>query len=601
MRPFDQSEEAADTVHTGLDVAHDTTQERSYSELREYLVAIVDSSDDAIIGKDLNGVIQTWNKGAEQMFGYTATEAVGKPVTMLAVPSNPGEIPNILERISRGERVDHYQTKRLTKDGRLLFISLTVSPIHDAAGRVMGASKIARDVTALVSYQDAQREIIDVLHRSEAALRNSESSFRQLADSMPQMVWTATPEGNVDYYNQRWHDYTGLNLEESKNWGWKPVLHPDHLQSTIALWTHAFSTGEPFKVEVRLRRASDGVYRWHLSQARPIRDADGNVMRWYGTCSDIEDYKKAESEIRTLNEDLEERVRERTAELDRANLQLTKANQELNAFSLRLEQTNRELQDFASVASHDLQEPLRKVQTFGDRLRSTAREAMDEQARNYLDRMLTATKRMQSLIEDLLKFARITSHTQPFSPVDLTQVLREVLSDLEVRIVETNAQVEVDKLPTIEADSIQMHQLLLNLLGNALKFHQEGKRPAIRIYVENPDLRPADGMFRLVVEDQGIGFDEKYLDRIFTVFQRLHGIAEYEGTGVGLAICRKIAQRHGGNITAKSTPGRGASFVVALPLLPGIPADSSEDAPRQANGGARQTANSPFLMKENPL
>jgi light-regulated signal transduction histidine kinase (bacteriophytochrome) len=248
---------------------------------------------------------------------------------------------------------------------------------------------------------------------------------------------------------------------------------------------------------------------------------------------------------------------------------------------VRLEQSNRELQDFTSVASHDLQEPLRKVQAFGDRLRTGYRGALDEQGRDYLDRMLNATKRMQSLIQDLLMFSRVAVKPRPFLPVDLARVTREVLSDLEVRIAETDARVEVGDLPIIDADAVQMRQLLQNLIGNALKFHQKGKPPAVRVYGETADDRPApDGMFRLVVADEGIGFDEKYLDRIFTVFQRLHGRTEYEGTGIGLAVCRKIAQRHGGDITATSAPGQGSSFLVALPFRQ---ADGSK--PRDPSAG----------------
>jgi PAS domain S-box-containing protein len=421
-----------------------------------------------------------------------------------------------------------------------------------------------------------------ILNMLDLERARTEREMWQLADSMPQMVWAATPGGDIDYYNQRWYDYTGMTFAQSKDWGWQPVLHPDDLQNTIERWTEAFTTCGPYEVEYRFRRAADNVYRWHLGRARPIRDAAGNVVRWFGTCTDIDDYKQAEAEIKGMNESLEERVRGRTEELDRANRQLATANEELSGSALRLEQSNRELQDFASVASHDLQEPLRKVQAFGDRLKTVCSAALDEQGRDYLDRMLNAAKRMQSLIQDLLRFARITSQAHPFLPVDLAQVTQEVLSDLEVRIAETNGQVEVGELPVIDADAMQMHQLFQNLIGNALKFHQKGKPPVIRVYVESRDFPElADHMLRLVVEDNGIGFDEKYLDRIFTVFQRLHGRTEYEGTGIGLAICRKIAQRHGGDITARSIPGQGASFLIALPFR-----QVDEDSPRIPNAGA---------------
>jgi PAS domain S-box-containing protein len=402
------------------------------------------------------------------------------------------------------------------------------------------------------------------VQESRKALSKSEASFRQLADSMPQMVWTATANGEIDYYNQRWYEYTGTNFEQAKQWGWKPVLHPDDLQNTIDRWTQAFTSRGNYEIEYRFRRASDGAFRWHLGRARPILDAHGGAVRWFGTCTDIDDYKKAEVEIKILNESLEKRVQERTAEL-------ATANEELKDSALRLEYSNRELQDFASVASHDLQEPLRKVQAFGDRLKTVSSAALDAQGRDYLDRMLNASRRMQSLIQDLLELARVTSQASPFLPVDLAQVARGVLSDLEVRIAETGALVEVGDLPTIDADALQMRQLLQNLIGNALKFHQKGKPPGVRVYAEGAGHGPnADGMFRLIVKDNGIGFDEKYLDRIFAVFQRLHGRTEFEGTGIGLAICRKIAQRHGGDITAVSTPGHGASFLVTLPFGTGI-------------------------------
>lgn len=258
-------------------------------------------------------------------------------------------------------------------------------------------------------------------------------------------------------------------------------------------------------------------------------------------------------ELARLNAELEKRVDERTANLKTAN-------EQLKSFATRLGQSNRELQDFAYVSSHDLQEPLRKIQAFGGRLAERESDRLSEQARDYLARMQDAARRMQILINDLLTFSRVTTRGQPFVQVDLHDTAVTVASDLEVRLEQTGGRIEMGDLPMVEADPTQMHQLLLNLFGNALKFHREGVPPLV-----NVSARLADDVCRLTVVDNGIGFEEKYLDRIFSPFQRLHGRLEYEGTGMGLAICRKIVERHGGEITATSKPGVGTSFEVALP------------------------------------
>jgi PAS domain S-box-containing protein len=249
-----------------------------------------------------------------------------------------------------------------------------------------------------------------------------------------------------------------------------------------------------------------------------------------------------------------------------------RAEDKLRASAAKLEQSNRELQDFASVASHDLQEPLRKIQTFGDRLQAKCGPQLGDEGRDYLGRMQNAAGRMRALINDLLTFSRVTTKAQPFAPVDLQEIVRDVVSDLEVRVEQSGGRVEVGELLTIDADSLQMRQLMQNLIGNALKFHRADEAPVVKIHsrVVIPERQPGggsqgNGACQIFVTDNGIGFDEKYLDRIFTVFQRLHGRSEYEGTGVGLAVCRRIAERHGGAVTAESTPGQGATFIVTLP------------------------------------
>ena len=247
-----------------------------------------------------------------------------------------------------------------------------------------------------------------------------------------------------------------------------------------------------------------------------------------------------------------------------------------------LARSNAELEQFAYVASHDLQEPLRKIQAFGDRLKIKCEAVKLEEGRDYLERMQSAAARMQTLINDLLAFSRIIRASQPFTRVDLEAVTREVLGDLEHRIERTKATVQVGKLPMIDADPLQMRQLLQNLIGNALKFHAAGAVPVVKIDAQlvtreqiredavfknpPPTASPDDKFCALTVQDNGIGFEEQYLEKIFAVFQRLHGRSEYEGTGVGLAVCRRITDRHGGLITAQSKPGEGATFVVILPM-----------------------------------
>ncbi len=525
---------------------------------------LADSMPQIVWTTDAAGEINYYNLRCYEYIGGSFEQARGGGWVAAIHPDEVGEI--MLRRTRAFAAREPYTLEyrfRRASDGMYRWHLARGIPIFDSRGELLNWIGTCTDVHEVKVAEDAARR--------------SEASFRQLADSMPQVIWTAVRDGAFDYYNQRWYDYTGLTAQQSRAGGWELVVHPSDRQRVADVWARAVASGSAYELECRLKRASDNAYRWHLCRACPGRDSQGQVIRWFGSCTDIEEQKRISIEIRILNESLERRVRERTAELARTVDQLALANMELKDFSLRLEQSNNELQDFASIASHDLQEPLRKVQAFGDRLKTSSHDAIGEQGRDYLDRMLNATKRMSSLIHDLLSFARVSSHGRSFSRVNLAQLAREVLSDLEVAIGETNAVIEIAELPAIDADPMQMRQLLQNLIGNAIKFHQTEKPPSVKVYAETaapahtgngdpPAGCGPDDKLRLVVKDEGIGFDEKYLDRIFTVFQRLHGQADYAGTGVGLAICRKIAQRHGGEITATSTPGQGSCFLVVLPM-----------------------------------
>ncbi|MCH7909680.1 MAG: hypothetical protein IIB38_08700 [Candidatus Hydrogenedentes bacterium] len=235
--------------------------------------------------------------------------------------------------------------------------------------------------------------------------------------------------------------------------------------------------------------------------------------------------------------------------------------------------SNEELQQFAMVASHDLQEPLRKVQAFGDRLKTKYGDVLDERGLDYLTRMQDAAQRMETLINDLLDFARVTSRAKPFAPVDLGKLMAELVADLDVQIKESGAKIEIGKLPTLDADPSQMRQLFQNLIGNALKYRRQDVPPVIKI---TSKAKPGKGRHpkhgrktshRITISDNGIGFKDEHAERIFGIFRRLHGRVSYSGTGVGLAIVRKIVERHNGAITASGVPGHGATFTITLPEI----------------------------------
>ncbi len=284
----------------------------------------------------------------------------------------------------------------------------------------------------------------------------------------------------------------------------------------------------------------------------------------------FEEMKQRAKELKALYEDLKNTQEQLELELNERK----RAEEELARQAQELARSNEELQQFAYVASHDLQEPLRKIRAFGDRLKNKYAKALSYQGRDYIARMRNAAERMQTLINDLLTFSQVTTKARPFVPVNLARVVQDVLSDMEVRIEQTGGFVEVGELTTIDADPMQMRQLLQNIISNALKFHRDEEAPVVKIHSQNLDgqqqnlVRGAadNGLCQIIVEDNGVGFDEKYVDRIFCPFQRLHGQSRYEGAGIGLAICRKIVERHGGSITARSTPGQGATFIVTLPL-----------------------------------
>jgi PAS domain S-box-containing protein len=454
-----------------------------------------------------------------------------------------------------------------------------------------GLCVYSHDVTERKEWQERRQRLLGDL---DAERRLLKEVLRQMPAGV---LIVEAPSGRLALVNDQVNQLLGHTYDAARGveqYGEHPAYRMDgspYEPHELPL-ARALAAGEVVEGEdVEFVRA-DGERRIVRMSAAPIHDSANRVVAAVATLYDVTERRRAEQVVLRANEELEQRVRARTAELQ--------------ALNDRLQISNRELQDFASVASHDLQEPLRKIQAFGDRLRTRHAEGLGAEGQDFLARMQNAAGRMQTLINDLLAFSRVTTKAQPFRPVDLNQVAAEVLSDLESRIEQSGARVEVAALPTIDADPLQMRQLLQNLIGNALKFTQAGVSPRVRVWAEprqtatstapahfgnNGDGAPPDPSPRqppaavdLLVGDSGIGFDEKYLDRIFNVFQRLHGRGVYEGTGIGLAVCRKIVERHGGAITARSRPGDGATFVVTLPFRQ-TPAAIEETGPSTVADG----------------
>ena len=374
-----------------------------------------------------------------------------------------------------------------------------------------------------------------------------EASFRRMSDLAPVMIWITGRDEELLFLNSAWLDYTGRHREEPPESSWYGSMHPEDVQHWVRAYGPAFLQKKSFTVEFRLQRW-DGEYRWMSCQGKPRPDAPG----YMGTCVDVHDQH--------LNEEvLERRVSDRTLALQQANA--------------ALQQRNDELEQFAYVTSHDLQEPLRKIRVFVDMLQRDGRRPEDDYQES-LARIRSSADRMAQLIKDLLTYSRLGLEGNPFVPTDLNTVVLAALRDFDLRIEETGARVHVMPLPIIEAIPLQMSQLFYNLVGNALKFQRPGIPPALRIsahpigpeeITQYPSLDRDQAYSRIVVKDNGIGFNQKFVDKIFVIFQRLHPKDRFPGTGIGLAICRKIVQHHRGEIFAYGNENEGAEFHLILP------------------------------------
>jgi PAS domain S-box-containing protein len=382
-----------------------------------------------------------------------------------------------------------------------------------------------------------------LLHTNE--LKQSKEEFERLADFMPQIVWIADRFGKINYYNRKWYEITGAS-EDFTEQSWISILHPDDVGITLTFWYHSIETGEPYEVEYRFKDVRSGEYRWFLGRAVPITNEENEIAKWFGTATDIHDQKMQKHQ-------LEELVAERTFELNRSN---------------------EDLQQFAHVASHDLKEPLRKISTFSQRLELELGEQIPEKGKIYLQKLQSSSQRMTEMIDGILNYSVVNATEQTNEVVDLNLVFDAITNDLELVIMQKEARVDYQQLPMLKGASTLLYQLFYNLVNNALKFTKPGVPPEITISARKVSGTELDGIVEgkkaafyhhISVEDNGIGFNQEYADHMFNVFTRLNGRDKYEGTGLGLALCRKIVHRHHGIIYATGKEGTGSAFNILLP------------------------------------
>ncbi|MGE5431588.1 MAG: PAS domain S-box protein [Syntrophomonadaceae bacterium] len=398
-------------------------------------------------------------------------------------------------------------------DGSTDWVRWEIRPWYEIPGQIGGLIIFSEVITERVRAMEELKEAKEQAERYE-------ESYRQLAEAMPQIVWTADKDGNITYVNKQWNDFSGLNSKEAFDWRWVNQVHPKDKENISKAWLESLRMKKTYEVTSRIRR-HDGEYRWFLIRAIPQSDNEGEVLNWLGTCTDIHEQKVLEH---------------------------------------ALEVSNKELEQFAYVASHDLQEPLRMVSSFTSLLSTRYKEQLDSTANEFITYIVDGAKRMHQQINDLLTFSRVTTRGEAFIPTDMNEIVEDAMQNLQFAIEESDASIIYKDLPVVKVDPIQMKQLFQNLISNSIKFRGENK-PVVEISAGR-----TGNEWHFVIKDNGIGIEQVYFERVFLIFQRLqHDREKYPGTGIGLALCKKIVERHGGRIWIESEPGKGTAIYFTIP------------------------------------
>ncbi len=498
---------------------------RRVYDLAPDMFAIVDAKTACIID---------CNRALIDTTGFAKDELVGRSVFDLYDIAGVERAKAVSRAFVRSGASFDSEVPVRRRDGGTVPVNVSVSVgSRDAEGRIAESILILHDMTRRKA--------------AERALKISEARYQNLYHNAPDMFASLDPSSHrIVQCNKTLARVTGVDRTELIGRSLFAILATESHEAVRAALEQAGELGDVRNIHLRLVRGEGHPLEASM-HVTAVTDERGFLFHRL-VLRDITERKRAQEALRAAHHDLEQRVRDRTAELARSNT---------------------ELEQFAYVASHDLQEPLRKIQAFGERLHKRAGSQVDAESRDYLARMLNAAQRMQALIADLLQLSRVMTRGEPLAPTNLDAVVREVVSDLDARVQDSGGRVMVDALPVVVADATQMRQLFQNLIGNGLKFCRPDAAPVVEVRALSALAGGTDttvASCRISVSDNGIGLDEKYRERIFAPFQRLHSRTEYAGTGMGLAISRRIAERHGGTISVTSQPGQGATFVVTLPL-----------------------------------
>jgi PAS domain S-box-containing protein len=413
------------------------------------------------------------------------------------------------------------------KSGELRWLSAKGGAIYNDKGDVLRVLGINTDITERKTADKKIKELIEQLQQANKEYTESEERFQDLADNIPNLAWMADANGWIFWYNKQWYEYTGTTFEEMQGWGWQKVHHPDYVDSVTEEWSTKILEGEQYDNIFPLK-GKNGDYRWFLTRIIPIKDKYGKVQRWFGTNTDVTERKLIEENLKnTMGE---------------------------------LKQSNKELEQFAYITSHDLREPLRMITSFLQLLERRYKDQLDKDADEFIGFAVDGAKRLDAMTNDLLHYSKITNEKREIIPINFEDVLEHAITNLKVQIEENNAIITHDPLPTIKGDEQLKIQLFQNIIGNAIKYRSQ-ETPKIHI-----SSTKEKNHYLFSIKDNGIGMPPEHLERIFTIFKRLHTHEEYEGTGIGLAIAQKIVHQQGGQIWAESELGKGTTFYFTVPF-----------------------------------